>query len=95
MPWGNGRSIRVLPGVRVNIGGSDAPSPFGLRRTQFLTGRRGVRETVSFDLGLSYTTEPMPSKQKSCCCLGLFLLPMLALAVMAIGFTRRPGSPRR
>jgi hypothetical protein len=48
MPWRHRRSIKILPGVRVNIGKHGITSTtYGGKHFHVTRGKRGTRETVS------------------------------------------------
>jgi hypothetical protein len=52
------RSIRVMPGWRVNVSKSGLSSSFGTRGAWFTVGPRGTRETIGIPgSGISYTTQ--------------------------------------
>ena len=52
------RSIRILPGVRLNIGKTGISTSVGVRGAQVTLGRGKVRTTVGLPgTGLSYTDE--------------------------------------
>lgn len=49
------RSIRLLPGVRLNVSGSGVSTTFGGRGASVTVGRRGVRANVGIPgTGISY-----------------------------------------
>ena len=51
------RSIRILPGVRVNLGKRGASVSVGVRGAHVTVGPTGVRQTVGLPgTGMSYTT---------------------------------------
>jgi len=51
------RTLRVLPGVRLNVSKSGVSTSIGGRGAWFTFGRRGVRTTAGIPgTGLSYTT---------------------------------------
>ena len=51
------RSLRLLPGVRLNLSGSGVSASFGRRGAWFTVGPRGTRATIGIPgSGLSYTT---------------------------------------
>jgi hypothetical protein len=50
------RSIRILPGLRLNIGKRGVSTSIGVRGAHVTFGKNGVRETVGIPgSGLSYT----------------------------------------
>ena len=58
------RRIRILPGIRVNIGKKGISTSFGARGAWLTVGRRGTRVTVGLPgSGLSYTRSAQPSTQ--------------------------------
>lgn len=55
------RSIRILPGIRLNLSGSGVSTSIGGRGATINVGRRGVRGTVGLPgTGLSYSETLMP-----------------------------------
>jgi hypothetical protein len=58
------RRIRILPGIRVNIGKKGTSTSFGARGAWLTVGRRGTRVTVGLPgTGLSYTKSAQPATQ--------------------------------
>lgn len=57
MPLRFRRSIRILPGLRLNLGKRGVSTSFGIRGMHVTLGHGKVRETVGLPgTGLSYTT---------------------------------------
>jgi hypothetical protein len=55
------RSIRILPGIRLNFGKRSVSTSIGVRGAHVTFGRTGTRSTVSLPgTGLSYSTVNKP-----------------------------------
>lgn len=82
MPWRFRRSVKILPGVRWNIGKKGSSVTIGGRGLKTTMGHGKVRQTVGIPgTGLSYTsTSSSKKRSKSACCpLALLLLPFFAI----------------
>jgi hypothetical protein len=84
MPWRFRRSVKILPGVRLNIGKSGSSVTAGGRGLKTTVGHGNVRRTVGIPgTGLSYTNTTSSTqkrrKSSSCCPLALLLLPFFAV----------------
>jgi Protein of unknown function (DUF4236) len=87
------RSIRILPGLRLNLGKRGVSASVGVRGAHITVGKSGVRETVGIPgSGVSYThltptAEPAPTRaqQPSPSAARIaFALFLLAVAVGAV-----------
>jgi hypothetical protein len=57
MGWRFRRSIRILPGIRLNLSRSGVSTSVGVRGAHVTVGHGKVRETVGLPgIGISYTT---------------------------------------
>lgn len=83
MPWRFRRSVKILPGVRWNIGKKGSSVTIGGRGVKTTFGHGKVRQTVGIPgTGLSHTSTTSPSKKRSktaCCPLAIILLPFFAI----------------
>ena len=84
MPWRFRRSVKILPGVRWNIGKRGSSLTIGRRGLKTTVGHGKVRQTVGIPgTGLSHTTTTsftQKRRKSSCCCpLALLLLPFFAV----------------
>lgn len=84
MGWRWRRSVKIAPGVRLNLGKRGSSVSIGGRGSTMNIGKKGVRTTVGIPgTGLSYST-----RRAKAGCLGC-LIPMGGLAmafVSAIGW---------
>jgi hypothetical protein len=77
MPWRFRRSVKILPGVRWNVGRRGTSWTFGGKGVRTTIRKGGVRRSFSIPgTGLSYTTS---SKAGACCPLMLLMLPFFAI----------------
>jgi hypothetical protein len=83
MPWRFRRSVKILPGVRWNIGKKGSSVTIGGRGLKTTVGHGKVRQTVGIPgTGLSHTSTTSTTKKRSksaCCPLALLLLPFFAI----------------
>jgi hypothetical protein len=83
MPWRFRRSVKILPGVRANIGKKGASVTIGGRGLKATVGHGKVRQTIGIPgTGVSYTSTNTSSRKRSasaCCPLALLLLPFFAI----------------
>jgi hypothetical protein len=85
------RSIRIAPGVRLNLSRSGLSLSVGARGASVNVGRRGVRTTVGMPgTGLSYSETV--SRERGCASVvlglvlvGVVLAGLLAVAAMLLG----------
>jgi Protein of unknown function (DUF4236) len=89
------RSIRIAPGVRINIGKTGASVSAGVRGARVTFGRTGTRTTVGVPgTGVSYThtvrsSTPMKKSTSS----PLWLIPLIILGVLARLSRHHPSDP--
>lgn len=77
MPFRFRRSIKILPGVRWNVGTRGSSWSFGSRGFRTTVGGGKVHRTFSIPgSGLSYSTT---RKAGACCPLAILLLPFFAV----------------
>jgi len=83
MPWRFRRSVKILPGVRWNIGKKGSSVTIGGRGAKTTFGHGKVRQTIGIPgTGLSHTSTTSSSKKRSksaCCPLAILLLPFFAI----------------
>lgn len=83
MPWRFRRSVKILPGVRWNIGKKGSSVTIGGRGIKVTVGHGKVRQTVGIPgTGLTYTSTTSTSKKQSksaCCPLALLLIPFFTV----------------
>jgi len=86
MPFRFRKSLKIAPGVKMNIGKKGASSiSFGGRGHTVNIGKRGVKQTFSIPgTGISASASTAKSKRNkmACCPLAIFLLPVAAVRWM-------------
>lgn len=88
MPWKFRKSIKIAPGIKINLSKSGLSTTVGKKGASVNLGKKGVRTTVSIPgTGISHTSkvgggpDPTPVRKKSSCC-SLFVLPIILLPVL-------------
>ncbi|MBI4762795.1 MAG: DUF4236 domain-containing protein [Chloroflexota bacterium] len=85
MPWRFRRSVKILPGVRWNIGKKGSSVTIGGRGLKTTMGHGKVRQTVGIPgTGLSYTSTSSSKKRSKSACCPLALLLLLFFAIQGI-----------
>jgi len=76
MPFRFHKSIKILPGIRVNLSQSGVGFSEGIGPVHISEGPRGTRETASIPgTGLSFYEQQTRKKKKGCC--GIIALMMI------------------
>lgn len=96
------KSIKIIPGVRLNLGKRGASASIGRRGATMNVGRRGVRTTVGLPgTGLSYSSQsswsdqaqrrvaPQPSREYTTNEM-LFSLTVVGVVVLLVGLDGHP-----
>jgi uncharacterized protein DUF4236 len=99
MGWRFHKSVKIAPGVRLNLSKRGPGLSFGGRGMRYSVGPGGRRTTVGIPgTGLSYVKQTGTRRGQGCsCCLGLATLPLgVALAAaLTVRHVRRDLSTRR
>ncbi|HEX6608707.1 MAG TPA: DUF4236 domain-containing protein [Chloroflexia bacterium] len=106
MGWRFHKSVKIAPGVRLNLSKRGPGLSFGGRGMRYSVGPSGRRTTVGIPgTGLSYVKQSSTRRGQGCsCCLGLTTLALgvpLAAALTVARARRRapapaqPGAARR
>lgn len=78
------RSVRIVPGVRINFGKSGASVSAGVRGARVTFGRSGGRATVGIPkTGVSYTQKISAKKVSGGKLLVLLIIPLLIIGILA------------
>ena len=99
MGWRFHKSVKIAPGVRLNLSKRGPGLSFGGRGMRYSVGPGGRRTTFGIPgTGLSYVRQSRTRRGQGCsCCLGLATLALgvpLA-AALTVARVRRTTSPRR
>lgn len=88
MPWKFRKSIKIAPGIKINLSKSGLSTTVGKKGASVNLGKKGVKTTVGIPgTGISHTSkvggglDQTPVRKKSSCC-SLFVLPIILLPVL-------------
>lgn len=87
MPIGFRKSVKIAPGVRINISKKGIGTSVGVKGAHFSNGPSGKRVTTSMPgTGIKYTKQ-LGHRRRSSGCLGVLCLVLLFLPLLVILLT--------
>ena len=82
MPFRFRKSVKILPGVKVNLSKGGVSTSVGGKGFHVNVGKRGVRKTIGIPgTGISHTSNvtSSPAKSQGCCLVSLLTIPLRIL----------------